>query len=168
MSVKKVGSLEKYINTLANMLAYIAMGALFVMMALGTGDVLGRYFFNHPIKGTFELFEVLLVAVVLLSLARTQHQGEHITMDFLWIRLSPRIQRRLGFATTVILACLFGIMTWRGIDVVIMFFNDGRLIVNLMVPRYTTQLIAPLGTLALFLVLSAQAVRLFSEIRERD
>ena len=166
MFVGKVGRLEKYTGAVANVFVYIAMGALFVMMAFGTGDVLGRYFFNKPIKGTFELFEILLVAVVLLSLAHTQRRDEHITMTLLWTRLSPRIQHRIGLATSIVLTFFFCLVTWKGIEAVIMFFHDGRLVVNLMVPRYIPLILAPVGTLALSMILGAQAIRLIKKIRK--
>lgn len=166
MGVGKAGSLEKYITAASNSIAYIAMGALFVMMSFGTGDVLGRYFFSKPIKGTFELFEILLVVVVLLSLARAQWRDEHVKMTILWTRLTPRIQRIIGLATSVLLMCFFGIATWQGIEIVFKYFHDGRLISNLMVPKYIPQIAAPIATLVLAVVLGAQAFILLTEIRK--
>jgi len=164
----KIGSLEKHITTASNAIAYISMGALFAMMVFGTGDVLGRYFFGKPIKGTFELFGILLVLVVLLSLARAQWRDEHIKMTILWIRLSPKVQRIIGFVTSVVLTCFFGIATWQGIETVINYFHDGRLVSNLMWPKYIPQMAAPIATLVLAVVLGAQAIILITKIRKES
>lgn len=61
-----------------------AAGAtLFAMMLLTTADVTGRYFFNSPILGTVELTQLMLAALVFLSLPVVCWREEHVSVDLL-------------------------------------------------------------------------------------
>ena len=51
-----VEAVSRKLGRLSSMLAYVGACALFVMMCLTTADVVGRYIFNSPILGVFELF----------------------------------------------------------------------------------------------------------------
>ncbi|MDY7117905.1 TRAP transporter small permease, partial [Halomonas sp. SSL-5] len=56
---------------------------LFGMMLLTTVDVGGRYFFNAPILGTVELTQLMLAALVFLSLPVVCWRQEHVSVDLL-------------------------------------------------------------------------------------
>jgi TRAP-type C4-dicarboxylate transport system permease small subunit len=83
--------------------------ATFVMMALVVANIIGRYLFNHPVTGTLEITESLLVIIIFLSLAMTQYDGGHIRVTI----LTRRLPRRLARAATVF-AMIFGaaFFTW--------------------------------------------------------
>ncbi|MBH8581355.1 TRAP transporter small permease [Bisbaumannia pacifica] len=61
----------------------VAGATLFALMLLTTADVTGRYFFNHPILGTVELTQLMLAAVVFLSLPVVCWREAHISVDLL-------------------------------------------------------------------------------------
>lgn len=61
----------------------VAGATLFGMMLLTTADVTGRYFFNSPILGTVELTQLMLAALVFLSLPVVCWRQEHISVDLL-------------------------------------------------------------------------------------
>ena len=52
--------------------AQISSILLFVLVFLITLDVIGRYAFDSPIPGTFEVTEVLMVFIVFLAFAYTE------------------------------------------------------------------------------------------------
>jgi len=56
---------------------------IFVLMIITVIDVIGRYFFNHPLKGTVEICQLLLVVAVTFPLAAVQRRNEHIGMNIL-------------------------------------------------------------------------------------
>jgi TRAP-type C4-dicarboxylate transport system permease small subunit len=71
----------------------VAMVILIVMMLLGTADVFGRYFFQHPILGVREITaSYLMVGLVWLSVARTERLGGHIGVDIAMKNRSPTVQ----------------------------------------------------------------------------
>lgn len=61
----------------------VAGATLFALMLLTTADVTGRFFFNSPILGTVELTQLMLAAVVFLSLPVVCWREEHISLDLL-------------------------------------------------------------------------------------
>lgn len=66
-------------------LADTALGAvsaaiLFVMMAVTAVDVCGRYFFNSPLQGGYELTQILMLSVVFAALPSVTRRTEHISV----------------------------------------------------------------------------------------
>lgn len=68
-------------SVLENTSVIISGMVILVLMVLTTADVLGRYIFVHPIDGTVEISELLLLVIVWLAAAATQKEGEHVGMD---------------------------------------------------------------------------------------
>jgi TRAP-type C4-dicarboxylate transport system permease small subunit len=83
--------------------------ATFVMMVLVVANIIGRYLFNHPVTGTLEITESLLVVIIFLSLAMTQYDGGHIRVTILTRRLPRRVARA---ATVFAMACGAAFFTW--------------------------------------------------------
>lgn len=69
----------------------VAGATLFAMMLLTTADVTGRYFFNSPILGTVELTQLMLAALVFLSLPVVCWREEHVSVDLLDAVFPPRL-----------------------------------------------------------------------------
>jgi len=68
----------------------VAGATLFAMMLLTTADVTGRFFFNSPILGSVELTQLMLAAVVFLSLPVACWREEHVSVDLLDAIFPPR------------------------------------------------------------------------------
>jgi len=132
---------------------------LFGMMLLGTADVTGRYVFNSPISGTYEIFGVLLPCIVLLGLAYTQAARAHIRITLVFERLPSWLQRVLGIFTTIIAMFITVLIGWHGLALSIRFWQMGKMIDTIQVPIFIPQLVVPLGALALFLVLLVQILQ---------
>src|SRR5437660_5946744 len=63
---------------------------LFGLMVLTTADVIGRYIFNWPLRGAFEVTELLLLALIFAGLPLASRADEHVTLDFIDMLLSER------------------------------------------------------------------------------
>lgn len=61
----------------------VAGFTLFLLMLLTTVDVAGRYFFNAPVRGSVELTQLMLAAVVFLALPTVCWREEHVSIDLL-------------------------------------------------------------------------------------
>ena len=86
---------------------------LFSLMVLTTADVIGRYLFNWPLRGAFEVTELLLLALIFAGLPLASRADEHVTLDFIDMILGER--GRLLLRRLVDLACgllLLG-LAWR-------------------------------------------------------
>jgi TRAP-type C4-dicarboxylate transport system permease small subunit len=158
---------EKEICTLSNVLVYVCVILLLFMLLLGVADVMGRYLFRKPIIGTLEAFEILLPAIVLLSLAYTQRSKGHITVDLFISHLPPKARAILGFATTSWAIILFGLIGWQGIVLSLSYRETERVITNIRVPMFLPRLLVPVGAFAMCLVLIVDLLHCISQIRKR-
>jgi TRAP-type C4-dicarboxylate transport system permease small subunit len=68
---------------LDRMLGAAAAILLFCLMAVTTVDVIGRYIFNFPLRGGFEITELLLLTLIFAGLPLVSRADEHVTMDFI-------------------------------------------------------------------------------------
>jgi TRAP-type C4-dicarboxylate transport system permease small subunit len=146
----------------------VCMSLLFFMMLLGTVDVSGRYLFNHPILGTFEVFEILLPAIVLLGLGYTQGNKAHVRMEILVSRLSSRAQMILNLFTNGCALLISVLIFCRGWVLVTEYWRMGRTIPTIGVPMSLPQCLVPLGAFMLSLVLIGQMVQYLIQLRERN
>lgn len=97
-------------TTLGNALMRYGLGGLaallvLAMMSVTSIDVLGRYVFNRPLTGAFEITELLLAALIFLGLPITTQREEHITVDLL-DSLLPHCLHRVQMVVTHWLSAL--------------------------------------------------------------
>ncbi len=85
---------------------------LFGMMLLTFADVVGRYLFNRPITGSFEVTELLLLVLIFAGLPLVSHADEHVTMDFIDKLLSRRALGQLERAVNALSAGVMFFLTW--------------------------------------------------------
>ena len=83
---------ERVVFPLNGVMHKVGLAILLLMMFLTVGDVVGRYFFNRPISGTFELTNFMLALVVFFAIGYTQVRRGHISIDVVVSRFSPRAQ----------------------------------------------------------------------------
>jgi TRAP-type transport system small permease protein len=69
------------LKRLTHGLSNVAAMAIAAMILLTIADVLMKSFFNRPIKGTFELVELLLVFVVFFGIAEVFRADGNICVD---------------------------------------------------------------------------------------
>ena len=86
---------------------------LFLMMVLTFVDVVARYLFNFPLRGGFEVTELMLLVLIFAGLPLVSHADEHVTMDFI-DRLLPEAGRRLLVrAVHAVCAAVMFFLTWQ-------------------------------------------------------
>lgn len=115
----KVGSLSRYLNVLA-------LAIFFCMMVLTFLDVFMRYVFNHPITGTKEYIEVMLVVVVAFTIAYTYRLKRHVTVDLLTSRLTGKLKLAWDTVTTSVSLALVFLLLWQAVSQAIFFAERGK------------------------------------------
>ena len=97
-------------------LGVAASTILFSMMTLTFVDVVLRYLFNRPLRGGFELTELMLLVLIFAGLPLVTHAGEHVTMDlidrFVGLRLRALQFRLVELASAAMMFLLTWLM-WR-------------------------------------------------------
>ena len=89
--------------------------ALLAMVMLITLDVVLRYFFNRPIKGSYELVEFMMVFLVFTGLAFTQQKKSHVAVSLLTDKLPIGINAGLSCITGVLCVSILALVSWRSI-----------------------------------------------------
>jgi TRAP-type transport system small permease protein len=94
-------------------LGLIAAIDLFCLMSLTCVDVIGRYFFSSPIRGGFEITEMLLAGLVFTALPLVTLRGEHVTVDLLEPITPPALLRIQHVAACMVGCVATGYLAWR-------------------------------------------------------
>ena len=94
-------------------LGVAASALLFGMMLLTFADVVARYLFNRPIRGAFEVTELVLLTLIFAGLPLVSHADEHVTMDFIDRVLPPAARRVLLRLVHAACAALMFFLTWQ-------------------------------------------------------
>jgi len=94
-------------------LGIAASTILFLMMLLTFVDVVARYLFNFPLRGGFEITELMLLVLIFAGLPLVSHADEHVTMDFI-DRVLPEGGRRFVVrAVHAVCAAVMFFLTWQ-------------------------------------------------------
>ena len=96
-------------------LAYVGAVALFGTMCLTAADVVGRYVFNAPILGVFELTEFLVLILIFSFIGYTQSQKNHVAVELLLKIFPEKIRNYIELINHVICLVLMMLITWMGL-----------------------------------------------------
>jgi TRAP-type C4-dicarboxylate transport system permease small subunit len=83
------------------------------MAAVTFVDVIGRYLFNRPLRGAFELTEVLMAAVIFAALPSLTLRREHIAIDLLDRYYPPRLARLRDRVIELASALIVAALAWE-------------------------------------------------------
>ena len=92
---------------------------LVTMMLLTFADVIGRYFFNSPIDGAFELTELMLATLLYCGLPLISMRDGHVTVDLFEAGLSSRTKRIRDMIVNLLMAgalVFLAIRLWNKAD----------------------------------------------------
>jgi TRAP-type transport system small permease protein len=93
--------------------AYCAGIVLVALMLLTTADVVGRYFFNSPITGVFDVTHFAVLVMVFLGLAYCGFENGHVAIDVLYDKFNPKIAAILNQFVNLAGGVFFGIIGWQ-------------------------------------------------------
>lgn len=83
------------------------------LMLITTVDVIGRYILNWPLRGAFEITELLLLTLIFAGLPLVSRADEHVTMDFIDGALGERGRRLLRRLVDLICGLIILGLAWR-------------------------------------------------------
>ncbi|HEV8676758.1 MAG TPA: TRAP transporter small permease [Methylomirabilota bacterium] len=93
-------------------LGVAASAILLAMMLLTVVDVVARYVFSRPLRGAFEVTELMLVVLIFAGLPLVSYADEHALMDFIDRLLGGGAQLRLQRAVHVVCAAVMFGLAW--------------------------------------------------------
>ena len=157
---------EAGLQALSKVMAVIAAFVLAAMMLLTVGDVVGRYFFRHPIKGTWEIVGLLLVCAGTWGLGYCQMEKAHISITVLVKRFSQRAQAITNSLAYLIGFVGFSLICWRMFLMAkkYYFLPKGNVTDTLELPYFPFMLALSIGAGIMALMLIVDLVRSFAEV----
>jgi TRAP-type C4-dicarboxylate transport system permease small subunit len=93
-------------------LGVVASSILLAMMLLTFVDVVARYVFSRPVRGAFEVTELMLLVLIFAGLPLVSYADEHALMDFIDRVLGPRRQRLLEGIVQALCAAVMFLLAW--------------------------------------------------------
>lgn len=84
-----------------------------LMMLLTVADVVGRKFFDAPMKSAYELSEVMLGFVVFACLAGCEMKDGNVAIELIVSRFRPRVQSVINAFMYVLFFGVSCLLTWR-------------------------------------------------------
>jgi TRAP-type C4-dicarboxylate transport system permease small subunit len=94
-------------------LGVAASALLLCLMLLTFADVVARYLLNRPIRGAFEVTELLLLVLIFAGLPLVSHADEHVTMDFIDRMLPAPAVAALVRGVHGLVGVLFVFLSWQ-------------------------------------------------------
>jgi len=156
------------IERIVNPVNRFAQGAgriiLAVMVLLITVDVVLRYFFNKPIKGSYELIEFMLVLVIFTGLAYTQTKKGHLSIDLLTTSLTAEAKAVINSATQFLCLGTFFLITWRSMVTAEILRAESSTSGLLLIPNFPFMWVAAFGSVLLCLAFLIDLIDSISDI----
>jgi len=151
--VVAVQSIKKIINVITQAAALISIIVIFAMMMMTVLDVFGRFVFNKPISGTFELTRIALAMIVFPALGLAQLEKENIGITIVYDRLPMPVQKFLDVLIAIVSLALFSVVFWQMIKHAQRTRASGLITSVLRMPVHPWIFAASIGVFVLVLVL---------------
>ncbi|MBW1996459.1 MAG: TRAP transporter small permease [Deltaproteobacteria bacterium] len=125
-SAQGPGSIESGLYRVSTWLGALSATALCLMMLVTVVDVGGRYLFNKPLYGAYELIGMLLVAAGPLGMALCQKDRRHIVVSLVVDMLPRRTQEVINTITLFLSLVAYSIITWQMLRLTVQYWMRGR------------------------------------------
>jgi TRAP-type transport system small permease protein len=165
----RVGSIIENVLKKANIVT-CAVGALVlaVMMLLSCADVIGRYFFNKPIPGVWEIIRFLLVFAVSWGIGYTQIQKDHIRINIIIALFPKRVQAAFDSLSYFLGVVGLSFLCWQLVVLANKYrMMPGAVTETLGIPFYPFILALAIPIAMLILVLILDFVNSLLKVRQK-
>jgi len=104
---------DPFHRLLQRTLGFASALVLSVLALLTFVDVVGRYLFNRPVKGAYEVIEILMGALIFTALPVITYNDRHITIDLLDAAMPRRLVRFQRFLVSAVAAIALAAIAWQ-------------------------------------------------------
>jgi TRAP-type C4-dicarboxylate transport system permease small subunit len=149
--------LDRINRNFNNVLVFVAGLFLMGMIGLTCLNIVLRLVWR-PIPGTYELMGYFGSIAAGFALGYTQIRRGHISVDILVNSFSPKIQRLLGAASSLICAVFFVLAAWQLALKAGTLWRTGEVTETLRIAYYPFTYAVALGCIGLFIALTVELV----------
>ncbi|MBX9761339.1 MAG: TRAP transporter small permease [Beijerinckiaceae bacterium] len=146
----------KAFEGLLRIMALLAGVVLLLLMAFTTLDVVMRYFFNAPFRGSLEATEFAMAVIVFLGIAYCGLMGGHIGVDLLEKYLDRPSMRFVSVLVSLAGAVLFAIIAWQMVSETLYAWKQTSNMLRM--PHWPFRMVVAFGSAMFAIVLLIQAV----------
>lgn len=165
--IRKI-NVSSYINTAIQGLAWIAAIFLLLLMLYVTGDVIGRYVFNRPLPGAYELAATFLAFIVFLGLAFGEKIGINIRLLTLHDRLGKRARGITDIITYIIGVFLSGLIAQQSWKWAIDSFVRGEYMEGqINFPYYPSKFATAIGMTFLLIAFATKLIQSINQMKQK-
>ncbi|WP_460274451.1 TRAP transporter small permease [Celeribacter sp. ULVN23_4] len=107
--------LLKLMHRVEQVFLFLAAAILIAMALITFVDVIGRYVFNKPLGGAFELVAIGMALMIFAALPEVTARNEHIMVSLMKF-LPMAVQSALRVIMAVVTAIAFCVLAWRFFD----------------------------------------------------
>jgi TRAP-type C4-dicarboxylate transport system permease small subunit len=163
--------MQKLLDRCETVMIYISSLSTFVLMLLTTADAAGRYIFNRPVTGAYEITtNYLMIAAVFMAVGFGYREGAYIRVVFLIDRLPRKVKLVINHFVQILSFIYGGLLVIASTQQAKRIFADHTTLSSLDIPLGPAYIIVPVGLffMSLLMLLDIRKVRkgkssLFSE-----
>lgn len=142
-----------------------ALLTLYIMFTI-SADVVGRYFFQHPIGWAIEFAEHALMAIPFLSMAWLVRQRGHVSIEIVVEALPKRLRGQLDAVISLLAAGTCSVAGWYAAKTAISQYERGVTTIGIYsFERYLLIALVAFGLMLAGIEFLRLALRLFAEQR---
>jgi TRAP-type C4-dicarboxylate transport system permease small subunit len=138
-------------------LEYLCAGLLFVIVAVVFTNVVGRYFFQSPLRWSDEVAQFLFLWLSYLGALAALMGGRHYSFPNLVDLLPPRLRLAAKTVSDMIVLAMLAVLVWCGTLLVDLLSHQRSPAIDL--PVFYVYSALPLVSLLMALVVAFQIVR---------
>lgn len=159
--MKKLETILRRTEFVVKILYIAGAIALCTLFLLTFGDIAGRFLLDRPIKGTLEVSEYLLVAIVFLSLGFAQLTGTHVRVEAIFSRFPVRLQTVMNIFALFLSIGFFVIMARQIGERAYICWSEEILLpmTTVKLPIWWPSFIGTFGCVLLVIALLTQLIR---------
>ena len=160
---KLAGMITKYIFPFTECMSKIGSWFLVLIMLITVADVIGRKFFNMPVKGSLELISMSLVIFVFLNLPYNEAKGGNVTIDTLYIKFGKKTKKIIDIIMYVPYAGISVLFSWQLLRLAKEEAASGNTAVISGIPTAPFMYIAAAGFVVLALTVLARLITMIAD-----
>lgn len=107
--------MTKIVYRVSTALNQFGTAIILVLILLTTADVILRYFFNQPIKGTYEITRLMMLTIVSLGIGYTQYKKGHIAIDVITMKFSRKSRLIDGIVVHLLCLGIYIVIAWQAV-----------------------------------------------------
>ncbi len=111
--------MNKIFSATFSAMSAVGAAGVIVLTLVTCIDVIGRYIFNSPLNGAFEISQNLLVLITACGIPLATLADQHISVDVIFQKLSTHGRKVLTLIGCLLGFVAFAVLCWRGIVAVV-------------------------------------------------